>query len=384
MSTTDQPSPDQPAAGRPVPEPVEHAEVTGPAEAAVTDGSAGSVADYSTEKRIGRTVAVTMGWWAHGAVRLLLALVLLYYGGTKLVLGQFGLSDPGDALIAHGEMSPMGLLWRMVAFSPLFQFLAGLAETGAGLALLWRRSVPFGAVLAAGSMALVLVLNLGYDVMVKTPTLIYLVMALIVLIPWMPRVFRAFFTRGQIPRGPLPTLIPWRPLARVTNVLGPIAAVAIAVLVAWSSAQLYEPRSTDDSVPAGVWTVQEDTAEPAAQLSEDDRWARIAFGDTLYGEASQVQLRLADGTLLSGTYQRTGEGAVELSLKPLREEGQSIHEFLEAETLDIALTVQEQGDGTLHVTGDGVDLVLAPDESASTLYERGFSWPVRSDDPFNR
>ena len=49
------------------------------------------------------------------------------------------------ALISQGEMSPMGLLWRMVAFSPLFQLLAGIAECGAGLALLWRRSVPFGA-----------------------------------------------------------------------------------------------------------------------------------------------------------------------------------------------------------------------------------------------
>lgn len=353
---------------------------TDPAPAPATDATA----DYSAEKQIGRTVAVTLGWWAHGTVRLLLALVLLYYGGTKLVLGQFGLSDAGDALIAHGEMSPMGLLWRMVAFSPLFQFLAGLAECGAGLALLWRRSVPFGAVLGAGSMALVLVLNMGYDVMVKTPTLIYLIMALIVLIPWMPRTFRAFFTRGEIPRGPLPTLIPWRPVARVTNVLGPIAAIAIAVLVAWASTQLYPPRSTDDSVPAGVWVVQEDTAEPAAQLSEDDRWARIAFGETRYGENSQVQLRFANGTLLAGTYQRTGEDTVELALKPLREEGQPVNAYIDAETRDLTLTIDEQGDGTLHVSGDGVDLVLAPDDSGSTLYERGFSWQIRPDDPFNR
>ena len=84
--------------------------------------------------------------------------------------------------------------------------------------------------------------------------------------------------RGEIPRGPLPTLIPWRPLARVTNVLGPIAAAALAALVIWGATQLYPPRSSDDSVPAGVWAVQEDTAAPAEQLGEDRRWARIAFG----------------------------------------------------------------------------------------------------------
>lgn len=343
----------------------------------------------AAEKRTARTVAVTVGWWAHGGVRLLLALVMLYYGGTKLVLGQFGLSDPGDALISQGEMSPMGLLWRMVAFSPLFQLLAGIAECGAGLTLLWRRSVPFGAVIAAGSMALVLVLNLGYDVMVKTPSLIYLVMAVVVLVPWMPRLFSAFFRRGEIPRGPLPTLIPWRPLARVTNVLGPIAAAAMAALVIWGATQLYPPRSSDDSVPAGVWAVQEDTAAPAEQLGEDRRWARIAFGDTVYGEDSPVQLLLADGTLLTGTYRRSGEDTVQLALKDLREEGQPVREYLDADTADLTLTIEERTGGTLHVTGDGVDggdvdLVLAPDPSGSTLYERGFSWSIRPDDPFNR
>lgn len=104
----------------------------------VRDDTTGADATRST----GRTVAVTLGWWAHGILRLLLALVFLYYGAAKLVLGQFGVADIGDSLITFGEMSPMGLLWRMVSFSPLFQFLAGLAEFGAGVALLWRRSVP--------------------------------------------------------------------------------------------------------------------------------------------------------------------------------------------------------------------------------------------------
>ncbi|GAA1487833.1 hypothetical protein [Brachybacterium sacelli] len=349
-----------------------------------TDAPDADADSYATEKRIGRLVAVTLGWWAHGGVRLALALVLMYYGAAKLVLGQFGVADPGDALITQGEMSPMGLLWRMVAFSPLFQFLGGLAEFGAGLALLWRRTVPLGAAIGAASMSLVLVLNIGYDVMVKTPSLIYIILSLIVLIPWMPRLARAFLGHGEIGRGPVPTLIPWRPLARVTNILGPIAAAALAVLVLWGVSQMYPPRSTDESLPAGVWAVAEDTAEPAAQLSEDTRWSAIAFGDTLSGETSQVQLRRADGELVTGTYQRTGEGTVELELHPLREEGQPVGEYLEQDTRSLSLALEERPDGTLHVTGEGQDLVLAPDESGSTLFDRGFSWGIRPDDPFNR
>ncbi|HEX7352260.1 hypothetical protein [Brachybacterium sp.] len=340
--------------------------------------------DYATEKRLARTAAVTLGWWAHGAVRLLLAVAMLYYGVAKLVLGQFGVTDMGDALITHGEMSPMGTLWRLMAFSPLFQFLAGLAEFGAGLALLWRRSVALGATIAAGSMSLVLVLNIGYDVPVKQIATALLVMSLLVLIPWLPRLTAAFLGRGPIGRGPLPTLVPWRPLARITQIAGPLAALVLVGLVGWGVSSLYPERSVDETAPAGVWTVQEDAAAPAEQLSEDTRWSALAFGEVEYDGRAAVQLRRADGQLLTGTYVRTDEGTIELSLKPPREQGQTLQEHSALEPAELTLRIQEQADGTLHLTGEGQDLVLAPDESAMVLYERGFSWGVRPDDPFNR
>ena len=341
-------------------------------------------ADYSVEKRMARTAAVTLGWWAHGAVRLLLAVAMLYYGYAKLVLGQFGVTDMGDALITQGEMSPMGMLWRMVAFSPLFQVLGGLAEWGAAIALLWRRSVPLGAVIAAGSMSLVLVLNLGYDVPVKQIALALLVMSLLVLTPWVPRLARAFLGHGEIGKGPLPTLVPWRPAARVTNIAGPIAALLLVGVVGWGMSAMYPERSVDESAPAGVWTVQEDVAEPAAQLHQDTRWSALAFGEVEYDGRAAVQLRQANGELLTGSYDRIGPHTVELSLGPLREQGTPLQEHSAIEPVVLTLTFEEQADGTLHVSGEGQDLLLAPDDSAMVLYERGFSWGVRADDPFNR
>ncbi len=340
--------------------------------------------DYSAEKALGRTAIVTLLWWAHGGVRLLLAVALLYYGVAKLVLGQFGVASMGDALITQGEMSPMGVLWRMVALSPLFQFLGGLAEVGAALALLWRRSVALGAVIGAASMALVFVLNLGYDVPVKQISLALLIMSLIVLIPWIPRLVRAFIGNGAIGHGPLPTLVPWRPLARVTDVLGPIAALALVAAIGVGIPQMYPPRGVDESVPAGVWQVAQDTAAPAAQLATDERWSAVAFGEVVYGDAAEVQIRRADGELLTGIYRRLDRATVELELRPLREEGRSVQEHAALEPDVLTLSVEELDDGTVHVTGAGQDLVLAPDESGSMLYERGFSWKVRKDDPFNR
>ncbi|MGO2821758.1 MAG: hypothetical protein ACTIA5_13240 [Brachybacterium tyrofermentans] len=356
-----------------------------PASSPVVPSSAAPPSDdYSAEKRIGRLVAVTLGWWAHGGVRLLLAIALLYYGFAKIVLGQFGVADMGDALVTQGEMSPMGMLWRMVAFSPLFQVLGGVAEAGAALALLWRRSVPLGALIAAADMSLVLVLNLGYDVPVKQIALALLIMSVLVLIPWMPRLARTFIGRGEIPRGPLPTLVPWRPLARVLDVLGPIAALVLVGLVGWGVSSMYPERTTDESAPAGVWEVQEDAAEPAAQLSEDTRWSALSFGEVAYDGAAAVQIRQADGELLTGRYERLGEGTVELSLRPLRAPGQTLAEHTEIEPTTITLQIDEQVDGTLRVSGEGQELVLAPDDSGSVYYDRGFSWGVRADDPFNR
>lgn len=331
-----------------------------------------------------RTIVVTLGWWLHGFVRVLLAVALTYYGVAKLVLGQFGVADMGDALVAQGEMSPMGMLWRLVAFSPLFQVLAGLAEAGAALALMWRRSVAFGALLAAADMAFVLVLNLGYDVPVKTIALVLLVMSLVVLSPWIPRVVRSLLGHGAIPAGPEPALIPGRPFRKVTDVAGPLAGIAVLCLVAWGVSALYPARSTDAAPPAGVWVVAQDTAEPAAQLSEDTRWQKAAFGEIAYDGTARAQVRRADGTLLDGTYERTGDSTVELALREQRDPGQTFAEHAASEQLTWTLAVQEQADGSLRLHGEGIDLVLSPDDDGRVLYDRGFSWELRPDDPFNR
>ena len=359
---------------------------TGGADDSAADARAADAqaVEQSTDREVLRLAAVTTGWWAHGLVRLLLASAMVYYGVAKLVLGQFGVADMGDALITHGEMSPMGMLWRMVALSPLFQFLAGLTEFGAALALLWRRTVPLGALLAFGSMVFVFVLNLGYDVPVKQISLVLALLSLIVLIPWMGRLARALLGQGEVSRGRLPTPVPWRPLSRITDVVCPLAALGLVAVLSWGVTSMYPKTSQDESAPAGVWTVASDTAAPADQLAEDTRWQQVAFGEVAHAGTSTMQLRLADGELLTGTYERTGEETVEATLRPLREEGQSLREHGELEPLELMLTMTEQPDGTLRVTGDDVDLVLTEDPSGRLLYDREHGWGPRPDAPFNR
>lgn len=101
-----------------------------------------------------------------------------------------GRADYADALVQYGEMRPMGLLWRSMAFSPSVQALAGLAEVAAAAFLLFRRTAWLGALLAAIDLSVVFLLNLTFDVPVKQLSGIMAVAGIILLIPNLPRLCR--------------------------------------------------------------------------------------------------------------------------------------------------------------------------------------------------
>lgn len=345
----------------------------------------------TTPRRPRRRLAlVTTLWWGHGAARLVLALLLLTYGASKTTLVQFGMADMGDSLIEFGEMSPMGLLWRQVAFSPLFQLLAGVAEVGAGLALLWRRTVILGALIALADMSFVLVLNLGYDVPVKQLSTLMVVLAIVVLTPWVPRLLRAVLGQAALPAAPLHRLIPWRPLDRLTDPVVLIVVVLAASLITWISVTgLQRAMHENHAAPAGVWAVVSDTVAPAPQATQDHRWQRVAIGTHDVGDGRvRMQLRTVDGRLLDGTVLRRADGSLQARLSSPPSPGQHRAEAGDAATRSATLRFTPTDGGRLHVTGSGpegrVDLVLAPSPENRILFDRGFSWVPRVDDPFNR
>ena len=85
-----------------------------------------------------------IGWMLHWVVRLVVLAMLLPYAVFKLGLMQMSTPDFPELLITLGEKTPMGLLWTFMGFSPVVQFLAGLAEFVACVLLLWRRTAWLG------------------------------------------------------------------------------------------------------------------------------------------------------------------------------------------------------------------------------------------------
>lgn len=75
-----------------------------------------------------RELTLRLFWPAHTLLRYWVASSLLTYGWIKVFQAQMPQPDLVGLAMPMSEMSPMGVLWRMVGFSPLYQVAGGLAE----------------------------------------------------------------------------------------------------------------------------------------------------------------------------------------------------------------------------------------------------------------
>lgn len=108
-----------------------------------------------------------LAYWLRIYLRYYLAATMLSYGLVKVFPLQFGTITTYRLYERLGDMSPMGLLWTFMAYSKGYQLFGGLMEVVAGLLLIFRRTTILGALLSAGVMLNVFMMNLFFDVPVK-------------------------------------------------------------------------------------------------------------------------------------------------------------------------------------------------------------------------
>ncbi len=167
----------------------------------------------------------------HGLVRVLvrffLCEMLLGYGFAKVFPLQF--AEPSSFRLGQqlGDMSPMGLLWTFMGFSPIYQMFTGAVEVLAGLLLTTRRTTLLGSLVALAAMTQVFMLNMCFDVPVKLYSLNYLVMAIFLLAPGMPRLIDSLVLGKAVPAMPLAPLLGSVKLDRLARVLRTLLVVAM-------------------------------------------------------------------------------------------------------------------------------------------------------------
>lgn len=100
-------------------------------------------------------------------LRLFLARTMFSYGFDKVIPNQFSPMDPARLTQYIGEASPGGFAWTFLGFSIAYEVFAGAAEVVSGLLLLFRRTQTLGALVGAGVLTNVFMLNMSFDIPVK-------------------------------------------------------------------------------------------------------------------------------------------------------------------------------------------------------------------------
>ncbi len=141
-------------------------------------------------KRINYTISY---YWLTVLIRYYLAANLFAFALEKFFKTQFGDLNFYQLTQPLGDMTPMSFAYAFFGYSYPYNIFMGVAE-GAALLLLFRRTVPFGAMLTVFAMANVVAVNISYDIHAKMFAGMQLVLALFLLQPHLHRLFKFFFT----------------------------------------------------------------------------------------------------------------------------------------------------------------------------------------------
>ncbi|WP_405397772.1 DoxX family protein [Maribacter sp. Asnod2-G09] len=129
-------------------------------------------------------------------LRYHIGLTLILYGLSKVFLLQFGTMDIDSLETAIGEHNGMNLVWAFMSYSKFYGITAGLIEVVGGLLLLFRRTTSLGAFLLLIAMTNVVLMDIGYDVIVKMFAIHLLLMIVFLMWDDLKRLYD-FFLRNK-------------------------------------------------------------------------------------------------------------------------------------------------------------------------------------------
>ncbi|RPH57360.1 hypothetical protein EHM82_01460 [bacterium] len=317
--------------------------------------------------------------WFRVYLRFSLAVAMIVYGTIKLIPTQFGVIGFRRLLQPFGEASPMGLLWAFMAASPPYTAFTGAVETLGGVLLIPRRTTLLGALVSAGAMLQVLVLNLCYDVPVKLFSANLLAMALLLAAPDLRRLTDLFLFNRRVEPAEIRPLFARRRLNRAAAMVWGLGLAAFTVFSLYGAYQANKTYAHLAPKPPlyGAWEVEEFVMDGSVRpplLTDTERWRQVVFEYPDYVSFQLMQ-------------KSEGRSRRNYGLKL-----DSTKKTLTLQTLDTAKkeTVfsyrqPEPGILTLEGTLEGKEIrarLRRIDESEFLLVSRGFHWI--NETPFNR
>lgn len=309
--------------------------------------------------------------WLRTYVCFFLAIFMLSYGAAKAIKAQFVFPSLAELLQPIGESSPMGLVWDFMGASTAYTMFTGVAEMLGGFLLAFRRTRLLGAMVSAGAMLNVLMLNLCFDVPVKLFSAHLLLMAVFLMLPDLKRLADLFLFNRRVESAVERPLFASPRRNRVAQVAG---IVFVLLFAGWSLYGSWKSsREYGDLMPRpplyGIWVAEEMVVDGVARpplLTDRTRWRYLVFD---YPEF--VSLRLMDASAENG---RQG-----YKLKLDEEKRRMTFTKWRDAKWKAAFTYRKPAPGVLEVEGtmDGQKIrarLRRMDESRFMLVSRGFHW----------
>ena len=220
-------------------------------------------------------------------VRLLLIATMFGYGLAKVFPSQFPTPFASRLIQPYGESSPMGILWTFMGASPAYTIFAGAMEFLGGALLMFRRTTLLGALVVTAVMTNVFVLNMCYDVPVKLYSFMYLLAAVWVTLPDLPRLVNVVVlncpaaARKHQPIVKHPALVRSWFAAKWLMLAGLLATQVHSAHRSWTQiTSMQTPQGID-----GLYVVdsfKRDGTEAPPLVTDGTRWKRINI-NTAYG-----------------------------------------------------------------------------------------------------
>jgi len=231
-----------------------------------------------------RTNHARLAWWLRLVVRYYIATFALSYGIIKIFALQMMFPTLSQLATPLGDFLPMRFSWMFVGYSFKYQVFSGVAETVAGLLLLYRRTVTAGLFAATGAFINVVMINMAYDVPVKLFASHLLFACLFLLALDAPRLINFLVLNRPAPATAdydLPFARPWQRWgARAVKLYVVVQILVFPLWYGWSRYQAANGPQPSGPFPFGVYEVRRyivNGVEVPFTMGDSLRWNDVIF-----------------------------------------------------------------------------------------------------------
>ncbi|TDH56247.1 DoxX family protein [Mycobacterium eburneum] len=210
--------------------------------------------------------------WFALYLRFVLATAMFYFGMAKVIPTQMPfvlnrLVEP------YGNFSPEGVLWSQVSVSQPYEIALGAAELLGGLLLVVPRTAAAGALLCAIDMTQVFLLNMTYDIRLKSVSSMLLLVSLFLLAPHLRRLLTVLCSDRAVPAARTGPSFTTRRAVAVQLLVG-------VALLGMTAAQNWHQWRRPIPELYGIYRVDGFSAEGYRRdplLTDELRWHRVVF-----------------------------------------------------------------------------------------------------------